>query len=64
MIEKIFLKFKAKDLEFAKNEHEPLYSGVVLENSFSNNFSLFQLKSIKEITKKVAHGEKITKCPI
>ena len=32
-----------------------------LDNSFSDNFSSVQLKSIKEITKKVAHGENITK---
>ena len=28
-----------------------------LDNSFSNIFSLFQLKSMKEVTKKVAHGK-------
>ena len=32
-----------------------------LKDSFSNKFSLFNLKSIKEDTKKVAHRKKITK---
>ena len=32
-----------------------------IDNGLDNNFSLFQLKSIKEVTKKIAHGKKITK---
>ena len=35
-----------------------------LDNSFSNNFSLVQLKSIIEITKKVAHGYHNTGCGV
>ena len=31
---------------------------MALDFSFVNNFSLFQLKSIKDVTKKVAHDKK------
>ena len=41
-----------------------VYRTGALDNSFRNNFSLFQLKSVKEVTIKIAHGEQNHKNPI